>query len=274
MALILVAAAGACAQDAREIVRQSVERDQFNSERAKDYTFIQREETRKLNGKNAVTSTESETFDVLMIEGRPYQRLVERNGKPLSVKEQQKEEEKYEKTLRDRKRESPAERNKRLAEVEKERREGRAFLKEVPDAYRFKLVGEQPLEGREVWVIEAEPRTDYKPRSRRGGLLMKFRGKLWISKGDYQWVRAEAEPIDTVSFGLFLARIAKGSKIEFQLMHVNNEVWMPRSIRLRVDARLALLKRFHEEQDIDFREYRKFQTDSRVVSAEEIPRQP
>ncbi|MDX2150863.1 MAG: hypothetical protein SFV54_09020 [Bryobacteraceae bacterium] len=264
----------AWAEDAREIVRRSVERDVFNSEKTKDYTYIQRQETRKLNGKNAVTDTDSETFDVLLIEGQPYRRLIERNGKPLSESERLKEEKKFDKTLAERRAQSPAERNKRLAEVEKQRREGREFLKEVPDAYAFRLVGEQSLEGRDVWVIEAEPRKDYKPRSRRGGLLMKFRGKLWISKGDYQWVRAEAEPIDTVSFGLFLARLGTGSKVEFQLMEVNNEVWLPRSVRVRVDARVALLKRYHAEQDIDFRNYRKFQTDSRVVSSEEISRQP
>jgi hypothetical protein len=273
-AILLCAWTPAWTDDAREIVRRSVERDQFNAELAKDYTFIQREETRRLNAKNGVTKTESETFDVLIIEGRPYRRLIEKDGKPLSAREREKEEEKYDKTLRERKSESPQERRKRLEEVEKRRREGRAFLKEVPDAYTLKLVGEEQLEGRETWVIEAEPRPDYRPKSRRGGMLMKFRGKLWIAKDGYHWVRAEAEPVETVSFGLFLLRLYPGSKLEFQLMHVNNEVWMPRSIRVRVLSRLAILKRFQAEQDIDFRDYRKFQADSHVVSAEEIPVQP
>ncbi len=258
------------AQDAREIVSRSVERDQGNFERAKDYTCIERVERREINADGRVKSVESKTFDMTIIEGEPYSRQIEKNDKALWPDESRKAQEKFDKTLRERREESPEKRQKRLAKAEKERREGREFLRELPSAFDFTLAGEEQVDGHDVWVIEAEPRPDYKPKVPRAGSLKNFRGKIWIEKAGYQWVRVEAEAIDTLSFGWLLARVSKGTRIEFRQTRINHEVWLPSDIHLRLDARLALLKRIRQDVDVTYRNYRKFQTDSRIVSTEEL----
>ena len=267
----LLSTAALAAEDAREIVLRSVNHDTQNFQRARSYTFLQHSEQRELDAAGRVKSVESKTYDITILYDRPYARLIERDGKPLSPKEEAREQAKLSKLVAERQRESQQQRTRRLADYEKSSQRQRAFLKEIPEAYEFRLAGEENIEGRNVYVIEARPRAGYRPRDLRAGILTKFRGRFWIDKAEYQWVRVEAEVIDTVSFGLFLARLGKGCRVEFQQARVNDGVWLPRRISVSIDARLALVKKLRREQDITYRNYRKFQADSRVVSTTEIP---
>jgi hypothetical protein len=49
---------------------------------------------------------------------------------------------------------------------------------------------------------------------------------------------------------------------------VNDEVWLPKHVWLNVDARLALLKNFDIEDDVTYRDYRKFRSDFKIMPAE------
>jgi hypothetical protein len=48
---------------------------------------------------------------------------------------------------------------------------------------------------------------------------------------------------------------------------VNQEVWLPKSVTIRASARLMLIKGLRREVIVTFSDYKKFQVDSRVVSA-------
>jgi hypothetical protein len=68
--------------------------------------------------------------------------------------------------------------------------------------------------------------------------------------------------------GLFLARIGKGTRLSFENFRVNDEVWATKRISLKASARVALMKRLDAEQEMTFSDYRKFQTDSRILPTE------
>src|SRR5262249_43251880 len=112
LGLFLLAAMAAWGQDPREIVRKSVERDATNFARFKDYTFKNLYEEKRLDKNGSVTNTESQLNEVLILGGRPYERLLERNGKPLSEKETKKEQEKLDKEAAKRAKESDRDRAK------------------------------------------------------------------------------------------------------------------------------------------------------------------
>ena len=84
-------------------------------------------------------------------------------------------------------------------------------------------------------------------------------------------VKLDAEALDTVSFGLFLVRLNKGARFTLEHTRVNEEVWLPKRVQAAVDARLALVKKFRGQVDVTFSNYRKFQSDSRIVDTAEIP---
>jgi hypothetical protein len=249
----------------RELIRQVAEKDLENDKRQRDYTYLQRSEEHKLNGKGGVTSTEIKTYEVMQIYGEGVERLIAKDDKPLPEKEAAKEEEKIQKIIDKRKDESDSDREKRLKKEEKEREDGREFVKEVADAYNFTLAGVENLDGREAYAIDAKPRPGYEPHHRDAKFLPKFRFRIWIDREESQWVKLEAECIDTVSIGLFLARIHKGSKILIETTRVNDEVWLPKHVAVHVDGRLALLKGFNIEQDVTYKDYKKFHTATRIV---------
>jgi hypothetical protein len=231
--------------------------------------MVQKSVESVLDSSGKVKSTSSKTRDILYIRGERYTRLLERDGKALSAEEQKKEEEKLRKRTAERQAESEAEYNKRIAARETNRQKQREFLNEIPEAFDFKLVGEDQIDGRAVWIIEANPRPGYKPRASKAQIFQKFRGKLWIDKLDYEWVKAECESIDTVSFGFFLARLGKGARLTFEQVRLNDEVWLPKRMHIRYDARLALLKHQVGELEQTMYNFKKFQTDSRILSVTE-----
>ena len=53
-------------------------------------------------------------------------------------------------------------------------------------------------------------------------------------------------------------------------IRVNEEVWLPRYLTFRVDARVALVKGFKVDGEETFRDYRKFRTTSKIVGMGEV----
>jgi hypothetical protein len=260
--IFLLIASAALAQDANEIVRRASDRDFTNFEARKNYTYQERQEVREYNGKGKLTKTEIETHEILILQGQPYEKLIARNDHPLSEKDAQKEQKKLDNEVEKRKKQSAAEK----AKLEKERLEEQKYLREFTEAFDFKVIGEEAVSGKPAWVILVTPKQGYRPKLSDAKMFTKLRGKVWISKDEYHWVKAEGEAIDTLSFGFFLFRVAPGATVSFEQTSVNGEVWLPSRISVRAEARIAILKKMRAEVDITYREYRKFQADSKIVS--------
>ncbi len=166
----------------RDLLRITADHDVENDKRQRDYTYIEREEQHNLDGKGRLKSTEVTTSEVLVIYGEQVERLIAKDDKPLSAKDSAKEEKKIEKIIDKRSHESDKDRQKRLAKEEKEREDGRKFVLEVADAYTFRYLGTERLDGRETYAIDAEPRPGFQPRMKYANVLPKFRFRVWIDK--------------------------------------------------------------------------------------------
>ncbi len=249
----------------RTLIRLCADNDLENDKRQRDYTYVEHQQMHKLDGKGQVKSTETETYDVMEIYGEQVQKLVAKNDKPLSTKDAQKEDEKIQKLIDKRNNESEDARKKRLEKAEKDRQDELQFVREVADAYNFQFVGIEKLNGRDNYVIDAEPKPGYQPVHKEAKILPKLHGRLWIDKNDSQIAKLDVQVIDTVSFGLFLARLHKGSRIIIENTRVNDEVWLQQHVAVNVDVCLALLKNFDIDVDVSDRDYKKFRTDTKIV---------
>jgi hypothetical protein len=253
----------------RDLFRQVADADLKNDKKQRDYTYTEREETHTLDGKGRVKSTESKTFDVMELYGLHVRRLVAKDDKALSGDAATKEEERIQKVVARRTNEDDKERQKRQERGEKRREESRQFVREVADAYNFRLTGIESLEGRDTYVIDAEPRPGYQPQLKEARILPKFRFRAWIDKSEAAWKKLDIQCIDTVSFGLVLVRLHKGSRIVMEQTRVNDEVWLPQHVAVKVDARV-LVKGLNMEQDATYRDYKKFRADTKVVPVGEV----
>lgn len=251
-----------------EIMERSLKASERNWRIAEDYAWRETRNFQRLDKDGSTKDHESKTYDVTMIEGKEYERLVMEDGEPLSPEKDRKEQEKLDKEVAKLQNESPSQREKRLRKDKEEKEEQEAMFRAIPKAFILRIVGEERVEGREAWVLDATPRPGFKPSSRRTSWLTKMGGRLWIDKQNYIWLKAEVETLETLTFGLVLARVGKGSTMHFEQQFVNGEVWVPRRTEVHFDARLALLAKVRGIAEILYTDYKKFSSDSRIVSTE------
>ncbi len=268
LALAPIAIAAAQGPDAREIVRRSLEANEQNWKIARNYTFLQRTEERRMDASGQTKSKEVKTYDITLLQGSPYIRLVARDDHPLPPAEEKKEQDKLNKSIAERMKETPAQRERRVSDYDKRRARQQETMREIGDAFDFQVLGQDRLEGRDVWVLKATPRPGYQPRSSDAKILPHVGGKLWIDQKSYHWAKLEAEVITPVSWGLFLVRLDSGARILFDATRVNDEVWLPQHVWIAASARLGLFKKLRVEEDTTYKNYRRFQTDSRIVASQ------
>ena len=262
---------GALSQEQmQQLFRVVADKDMDNDKQLRNYTYIERDVENHLNGKGQVKSTETRTYEVMEIYGEQVNRLIQKDDKPLSPKDAAKEEEKIQKIIKKRENESAKDRKKRGEKEAKDREEALKFVREVANAYNFKLVGSELVGGRDAWVIDAEPRPGFSPHMSEAKFLSKFHGQVWVDKSDLQLSKMDIQAIDTVSFGWVLARIHKGTRVMLEQTRVNDEVWLPRHLAFRLDARIALFKGYKLDGDQTFRDYKKFGTSSKILGYGEI----
>lgn len=254
----------------QELFRIVADKDMENDKRQRDYTYIERDVQNHLDGDGNKKSTEIKTYEILEIYGEQVRRLIAKEDKPLDPKDAAKQEEKVQEVIDKRKNESDEARKKREEKEAKEREDDRKFVHEIADAYDFKLVGIEQVNGREAWVIDGEPHPGFVPHMKESKFLPKFHGRVWIDKDDLQLAKMDVEALDTVSIGLVLARIHKGTRFILEQTRVNDEVWLPKQVNYKFNARLGLVKGFNIDGEQTFRDYKKFRTSAKIVGMREV----
>jgi hypothetical protein len=260
-------------EEVRRLIQRAAENDIINDQKQRNYTYTEHEEEHRLDGTGQVRSTESTTREVMVLYGEPVERLVRRNDQPLSEKDASKEEQRIQKIIERRKNETEVERKKRLEREAKDREEEREFVREISDAYTFHVAGLESVDGRDTYVIDANPRPGFQPHHKEAKYLSKVRGRIWIDKADGQWVKLDIEALDTLSWGLFLARVHPGTHIVVEQTRINDEVWLPKHVWMKLDAKIALLKNYNLTADIIYTDYKKFRADTKIVSPEVVDNQ-
>ena len=246
------------------IVQQSLQREMMNAKALDNYVYEASEATTTYDVTGRPTKTESKVTEYLWVGGSRYKRLVAENGKPLEGAAAVREQRKLDAELAKRRQESAGDRQKRMAEEEKRRSESRQTRDEVVKAFSFRLIGEETVAGAKCWKVLAEPNPGYEGKTRISRLFPKMRGTIWVNQQGHEWIRLEAETLDAITFGGFLAKLEKGAVFRLEQMRVNDDLWALRQLSTRVTAR-ALMMRFNQGQQVDFRNYRKFTAESHLL---------
>ena len=244
---LAVSAAFAAQPDAREIIRRSVATADRSWNARQNYTYTAREEERHVDSNGSVKITNVDILRTVVVNGVSVEQTVQHNGAAPSAATKRKDEEKLRKVQR----ETPYERSARLAKD----RENLAFVDEVPDAFNFKLIGEETIDGREAYIVEATPKPGFRARSKYGKMFPKVKSKLWVDKRDFGWVKADAAVIAPISLGLILARVQPGSHIVFEQTRNADGTWLPKRIQVRADARILFVKNYQVDEVITYSDY-------------------
>lgn len=235
-------AASAANPDPLWIVQRAIALTKQNETAAREYAMTQESIKREIGSDGKVRSTTTETFEVHPIAGEPLQKLIRRNGQPLSPEEARKAHEKFAEGVREREKETPEQRQRRMAKYEHKLSQRRQMLDELPAAFTFQIEGEETVDGHEAWRIQAKQRPGYEPKSARTAFLAKMEGRFWISKQHNRLIKVDAVTTGPVSFGWILAKLAPGSRVSIEQMKLTDDIWVLRRFKLTYDMRIALVK--------------------------------
>ncbi len=241
-----------------------------------NYSFTQKSTARELGKDGVLREKESETFQLSFYKGNRLRRLIEKNGKPLSEKEQADEDKNVQ---------------KRVAEIEKEiaKKEAKAAsqnadgtpdgegqrisIAEVLRASNLVNPRRERFRGREVIVFDFEPNPNFDYKNAKS--ILKFFGKtagvMWIDAQDKQVARIEAALFDNFKVGGgLLANLKKGASFALEQERVNDEIWLPSIADIDLSLKVLLVKGFNINRVVKSYNYRRFETEVKDSKVNEI----
>ena len=234
--------------DTHKVVLPSVLATQRSWEARDHYTYVERDEDRRLNSLGQVKSETVDVTRMMVVNGARFEQLLEHNGQLPSAKEQKQSTLDLEKV----KHETHDEQAARLRKDQ----ENRAFLRDVVEAFDFRLVGEELVDGRPAYVLHATPHPGYRAHGRYAKMFSRVEGPLWVDKQDFGWIKVDGQVTQAFSMGLILARVERGSRIIMDQTSLGEGVWVPKRIEIRATARIFLLKSLDIQRVLTYSEYR------------------
>lgn len=244
---------GAQAPDVRTIIEKSVQANQADFAADPDFNY---KETDK-------TPTGNKTFQVTMIEGTPYQRLIATDGKPLPADQQRQQLAKQAQVTAQRKAETSQQRQNRIANWQKSRTRDNNMMDQLTKAFNFKLIGDGQLRGFKVWRLKATPRPGYDPPNMNAQVLPGMQGTLWIDQNTFQWVKVTAEVIRPVSIEGFLAQVEPGTRFELEKAPVPGTSWQISHFSMKAHAKVLFLFNRNSSEDETYFDYQPVAKDAR-----------
>jgi hypothetical protein len=234
--------------DARHIVGPSVVATERSWQAKDHYTYTERDEDRRLNSLGQVKSENVDVTRMIVVNGAHFEQLMQRNGQLPSAKEQKKSDDDLDKLRH----ETTDEQTARLRKDQ----DNRAFLRDVLEAFDFRLIDEEVIDGRPAYVLQATPHPGYHAHGKYGKMFSRVEGKLWVDKQDFGWIKVDGQVTQSFSMGLFVARVDRGSHIIMEQTSVGDGVWVPKRIEIRATARILFLKSLGIDRILTYSDYR------------------
>jgi hypothetical protein len=179
------------------------------------------------NGNSTLDKTAK--FENLFVEGLPYRRKVEENGKPLAGTEAEVEEKHYEQAVTERKNLSPE---------DKRGVRQKNFRSSLPDCclatlFENRIVRHETIDGRDTIVVESVPKHGARPANQDEKSALNWKETFWIDSIEAMPVRMEAESLADQN------HMAKGTNLRFDFVrivdtaagkdHPERAVWLERA---------------------------------------------
>ncbi len=255
----LVVAGPSRQEDAEELLRRVVENQAVNQQIQRQYTYTETVATQFLRKDGSVRNAESETFQVMPAPGGEYRKLIGKNGRSLSAKDQEKEEKKFKKYIEKQLELSPdevAQKNENLS-----RRVGRfeTRIREALEVFDFESLPDETFRGSRVRTFQFTPKQGYEPKSRATKILHRTEGTLWVDPEKNQIVKLHIRFREDMKIlaGLF-GRISKGTEAVAEQRSVGDEIWVLDNLDVTLRGRFYFLKRYNRRLKFDYTDYRKY----------------
>ncbi len=162
------------------------------SEKSEPYCYKKLSIIQELNSKGQVIESTEKKYEVVLIQGWPFSRLVQVQGQKLSETEMRREEQKEQEF-----------RNKAVGRDLKRMRAKREVLitPELIDRFNFTVISNALHQGRKILVLEFKPKPNYPENTVQDRIYDRFAGLLWVDTEDAEIAQVEVHLIGDLSLG-------------------------------------------------------------------------
>lgn len=234
--------------DAGAFVRGLVGAQRSREEALSRYTYDVTELRERLDGKGRVRRKEIRISEVFYVRGRPVRRLVSRDGRELSGREREHEEQ-------------------RVQELAEAIREGRAVtekpgvrLSRILERFDFTSRAAEAVEGRCSLVFDFAARPGDFDLD-RDELLRRLSGRLWVDEEEHAVARLDAQNTEGLRFALGLGASVSTLSLRMAFTRVEEGVWLPRQLETYAEGRRFLFRRFRSRRTTTYSDFRRFEVD-------------
>ena len=174
------------APDARQIMEASIAATQRDWKARLHYTYMERDEDRRRDLAGHVKSEDVEVSKTILVNGVPFEQLVERNGEPPSAGQERKQKGELDKL----KRETP---EQRAEQLRKQEEENTSIVQEVPKAFDFQVVGEEAVNGRPAYYFKRRRTPVTMLKASTAICSPRSRVSFWVDKQDLGWIKVDGQ---------------------------------------------------------------------------------
>lgn len=252
------------ALDINALLKEIDKNQEQIDERVGDYTYLEKNTERQINGKGEMTKETVRVYEVYPVPGaRLVRKLVSENGVQLTGERAAKEEkrvgEELEKAERERAR--AAEKRERDKEKNKRKEDDDPGISDFLRTAELVSPRRERLRERETIVFDFRPRAGYKPRNDMESIAQKLTGIIWIDPLEKQVVRLEARLTDSYKMGGgLLASIRPGTAFAFEQQRMEDGVWLPVFTQVNVSAKILIFKGMEINITQEFSNYKRFKS--------------
>ena len=238
--------------DARSLIVKALERNRWNEEQGFEirYRRLMLREVRRFDSDGRVEEEDLGDYEVVPIDGAPYERRLTINGRLLSEEEQegeQRREAEFREEVR-RAHEAP--------DDAEEDDDGIVFNEELVGRYLFTLEAEELLRGRPSYRVSFRPRAGRLPvRHRIDYALNKARGQVWIDQETFEAARVEFVLIGKVRLWWGVAGTISQARGSLDRGPVLADIWARLQLETYTDVRVF----FSRTRRAEFRQWRDFE---------------
>jgi hypothetical protein len=218
-----------------------------------NYTFRELDVTDTLNKDGSVKKTESEDDEIFFVNSHEVRRQVKKDGKDLTPDQQQKEQERVMKYV---------EKAEKTPPGQAPNGEVVLSVSRILAVVKVSSPRRETLDGRSTIAFDFTGDPHAKAHGPAEEAARRMSGTVWIDEQDRQVRRLKAQVDDNVHVGLGMVSINRGSTLIFDQKLVNNELWLPTSAELHVNARAFAVVGVRANIHVTDRDYEKFHAEA------------
>jgi hypothetical protein len=250
------------AEDADAIVRRHIEAACLNEPHVHRYTFTEQTDRFNFDKRLEPHRIESETHEVIFVEGLEYRKLVARNGQPLSPREQAQVAKAMAQTAEERRKHSRPDVPGGVMIFSSPFSHHKVDLgssEELLTLYENRIAGEETVRGHKTWILECSPRPNYTPSNEHEREVLVFGKKFWIDQSEAALVRGIYTVVAEGSFA------RPGSTLIFDFEKIDSDTWHIISLVLNVATKQRKVFQPDARTEYHMSNFHKFDVQSTIT---------